>query len=77
VVTHKDSMAIAAAACQAYAVARAAIAPPGSLASLESRVAFCIDLAVLLDGLERPGYELRGGRGAPSLHGRIGVELPR
>jgi ADP-ribosylglycohydrolase len=77
VVTHRDSMAIAAAACQAYAVSRATIAPPGSLASLESRVAFSTDLAVLLDALERPGYELRGGRGALSLYGRIGIELPR
>ena len=77
VVTHRDSMAIAAAACQAYAVARAAAALPGSLASLESRVALCADLATLLAGLERPGYELRGGSGAPSLHGRIGPELPR
>jgi ADP-ribosylglycohydrolase len=31
VVTHRDSMAIAAAACQAYAVARAATAAPGTL----------------------------------------------
>lgn len=77
VITHKDSMAIAAAACQAYGVARAAIAPPGSLASFDSRVAFCTDLAVLLDGLERPGYKVHGGRGAPSLHDRIGIELPR
>jgi ADP-ribosyl-[dinitrogen reductase] hydrolase len=77
VVTHLDSMAIAATACQAYAVARAALAAPGFLASLDSRVAFCADLAVLLDGLERPGYTLRGGRGAPSLHDRIEIELPR
>jgi ADP-ribosyl-[dinitrogen reductase] hydrolase len=77
VVTHRDSMAIAAAACQAYAVSRAAMAPPDSLASRESRVAYCSDLAVLLDGLERPGYTLRGGRGTPSLHARIGIELPR
>jgi ADP-ribosyl-[dinitrogen reductase] hydrolase len=77
VVTHRDSMAIAAAACQAYAVSRAAIAPPGSLASMEGRVALCTDLAVLLDGLERPSYKLREGRGAPSLHDRIGIELPR
>ncbi len=70
-------MAIAAAACQAYAVSRAAISAPGSLASLESRVAFCTDLAVLLDDLERLGYKLREGRGAPSLHDRIGIELPR
>jgi ADP-ribosylglycohydrolase len=77
VITHRDSMAIAAAACQADAVARAAIAHPGSLASLDSRVAFCSDLAALLDGLERPGYKIRGGRGAPSLHGRIGLELPQ
>ena len=30
-----------------------------------------------LEGLERPGYEIRGGSGAPSLHARIGTELPR
>jgi len=76
VVTHRDSMAIAAAACQAYAVARAAASLPGSLASLESRMALCADLAMLLEGLERPGYRLRGGSGATSLHGRIGTELP-
>jgi len=76
VVTHRDSMAIAAAACQAYAVARAAASLPGSLASLESRMALCADLAMLLEGLERPGYQLRGGSGATSLHGRIGTELP-
>jgi ADP-ribosylglycohydrolase len=77
VVTHRDSMAIAAAACQAYAVARAASVPAGSLASLGSRLALCADLATLLEGLERPGYHLRGGSGATSLHGRIGTELPR
>jgi len=77
VVTHRDSVAIAAAACQAYAVSRAAAALPGSLAPLESRVALCADLATLLAGLERPGYQLRGGSGATSLHGRIGTELPR
>ncbi len=77
VVTHRDSMAIAAAACQAYATARAAAMPRGDLASLQSRFAFCTDLTILLEGLERPGYELRGGAGATSLHGRIGTELPR
>lgn len=77
VVTHRDSMAIAAAACQAYTVARAAGSPPGSLISLENRIALCTDLATLLDGLERPGYQLRGGSGATSLHGRIGTDLPR
>ena len=75
-VTHRDSMAIASAACQAYAVARAVAAPPGVFASLDDRMAFCADLGILLEGLERPGYELRGGRGAMSLHGRIGSELP-
>jgi len=77
VVTHRDSMAIAAGACQAYAVARAAAAPAGSLASLETRLAICADLATLLEGLERPGYTTRGGSGAPSLYARIGTELPR
>jgi len=77
VVTHRDSMAIAAAACQAYATARASAIPQGGLASLESRLVFCADLATLLEGLERPGYQLRGGSGATSLHGRIGTELPR
>ncbi len=77
VVTHRDSMAIAAATCQAYAVARAASLPSGSLAPLESRLVFCADLAMLLAGLERPGYKLRGGSGATSLYGRIGTELPR
>lgn len=77
VVTHRDSMAIAAAACQAYAVARAAAAPPGSLAPLEARLVLCADLRILLEGLERPGYTLRGGSGATSLHGRIGTELSR
>ena len=77
VVTHQDSMAIAAAACQAYSTARAACAPVGSLASLDQRLAFCGDLAILLDGLERPRYKLRGGSGATSLHGRIGDELPQ
>jgi ADP-ribosylglycohydrolase len=32
---------------------------------------------MLLEGLERPGYALRDGQGATSLHGRIGTELPR
>ena len=77
VVSHRDSMAIAAASCQAYAVARAAAAPPGSLAPLANRVALCAELALLLDGLERPGYPLNGSTGAASLHGRIGTELPR
>lgn len=77
VVTHRDSMAIAAATCQAYTAAQAAAAAWGSLASLESRMALCADLATLLAGLERPGYQLRGGSGATSLHGRIGTELPR
>lgn len=77
VVTHQDSMAIAAAACQAYATARATATPHGGFASIESRLAFCADLATLLEGLERPGFELRGGAGATSLHGRIGTELPR
>ena len=77
VVTHRDSMAIAAAACQAYATARTACTPVGGLASMDQRLAFCGDLAMLLDGLERPGYELRAGRGATSLHGRIGTELPQ
>lgn len=77
VVTHRDSMAIAGAACQAYAVARAAASPAGSLAPLEARLALCADLGILLEGLERPGYALRGGTGTPSLHGRIGTELPR
>lgn len=77
VVTHRDSMAIAAAACQAYATTRAAASPPGALASLASRLAFCADVAILLEGLERPGYERRGGSGATSLYGRIGTELPR
>ena len=31
---------------------------------------------MLLAGVERPGYRLRGGSGATSLHGRIGTELP-
>jgi ADP-ribosylglycohydrolase len=77
VVSHRDSMAIAAASCQAYAVARAAAAPPGSLAPLANRLDLCADLALLLDGLETPGYPLNGSTGAPSLHGRIGVELPQ
>jgi ADP-ribosylglycohydrolase len=77
VITHRDSMAIAAAACQAYAVARAAAAPPSSLGPLEARLALCADLATLLEGLERPGYALRGGSGTASLHGRIGLEMPR
>ena len=77
IVTHRDAMAIAAAACQAYAVARAAVAPPGSVASLDARVAVCAELSTLLDGLERPRYAPRGGSGASSLHGRIGTELPR
>ena len=77
VVTHRDSMAIAAAACQAYAVARAAAAAPNSLAPLANRVAFCAELALLLEGLEKPGYQLDGSTGAASLHGRIGIELPR
>jgi ADP-ribosylglycohydrolase len=77
VVTHRDSMAIAASACQAYAVARAVATPLNGLASLDSRKAFCAALATLLDGLEAPGYDARGSRGAASLHGRIGVELPR
>jgi ADP-ribosylglycohydrolase len=77
VVSHRDSMAIAAASCQAYAVARAAAAPPGSLAPLAIRVALCAELALLLDGLEKPGYPLDESTGAASLHGRIGTELPR
>jgi len=77
VVTHRDSMAIAAAACQAYAVARTTAALPGSLAPMEARIALCADLATLLDGLERPGYQLRGGSGPTSLYGRIGTDLPR
>ena len=77
VVTHRDSMAIAAAACQAYAVARAAAAPLGSLAPFERRLALCAELSSLLEGLEGPGYKLRGGLGATSLYGRIGAELPR
>ena len=36
-----------------------------------------MDLALLLDGLERPGYPLNGSTGASSLHGRIGAELPQ
>jgi hypothetical protein len=40
-------------------------------------MALCADLATLLAGLERLGYQLRGGSGATSLHGRIGTELPR
>ena len=76
-VSHRDSMAIAAATCQAYAVARGAAAPLGSLAPLENRVALCVDLALLLEGLEKPGYPLNGSTGATSLHGRIGAELPR
>jgi ADP-ribosylglycohydrolase len=52
VVTHRDSMAIAASACQAYAVARAVAAPPaGAFAPLEGRFAFCADLGLLLEGL--------------------------
>ena len=27
--------------------------------------------------MERPGYPLNGSTGAPSLHGRIGTELPQ
>jgi ADP-ribosylglycohydrolase len=77
VVSHRDSMAIAAASCQAYAVARAAAAPPGSLAPLANRLDLCADLALLLDGLETPGYPLNGSTGVPSLHGRIGKELAR
>jgi ADP-ribosylglycohydrolase len=77
VVTHRDSMAIAAATCQAYTVARAAAAAPNSLAPLANRVAFCAELALLLEGLEKPGYQLDGSTGAASLHGRIGIELPR
>lgn len=77
VVTHRDSMAVAGATCQAYAAARAATALPGAFASLDQRVALCAECATLLEGLERPGYELRGSTGAASLHGRVGVELPR
>ncbi len=77
VVTHRDSMAIAAAACQAYAVAWAAAASPGSLASMADRLALCRDLATLLEGLERPDYRLRGGSGGTSLYVRIRDELPR
>jgi len=77
VVSHQDSMAIAAATAQAYAVARTAAAPPGSLAPLANRLALCADLALLLDGLEKPGYPLDGSTGAASLHVRIGTELPR
>jgi ADP-ribosylglycohydrolase len=77
VVTHRDSMAIAAAACQAYATARSACTPAGDLASLDQRIAFCDAPTKLLEGIERPGYALRGGRGAASLHARIGNELPR
>lgn len=77
VVTHRDSMAVAAAACQAYAVARAAATPPGHLMSLDNRRAFCAGLAALIEGLETPGYQVRGGKGAPSLYSRIESELPR
>lgn len=77
VVTHKDSMAIAAATTQAYAVAYTASVPAGWFEPLENRLAFCADLAILLEGLEQPGYEVRGDRGAASLFGRIGTELPQ
>lgn len=77
VVSHRDSMAIAAATAQAYVVARAAATSPNSLAPLTNRLALCVDLALLLDGLEKPGYPLDGSTGAASLHGRIGTELPR
>lgn len=77
VITHLDSMAIAGAACQAYLLARAAMASPGSLACMECRLALCDGLAALLEGLERPDYQLRGGSGGTSLHARIGDELPR
>jgi ADP-ribosylglycohydrolase len=40
-------------------------------------LAVCADLALLLDGLEKPGYPLNGSTGAPSLHGRIATESPR
>jgi ADP-ribosylglycohydrolase len=39
-------------------------------------LALCVDLALLLDGLERPGYPLSGSTGATSLHGRIATEVP-
>ena len=32
---------------------------------------------ILREGLEHPGYTLRGGRGAASLHGRIRTALPK
>jgi ADP-ribosylglycohydrolase len=76
-ITHRDSMAIAAAACQAYAVARATVAGSNGLRALDDRRAFCSALATLLEELEAPGYQVRGGKGAPSLHSRIGSELPR
>jgi ADP-ribosylglycohydrolase len=66
VVTHRDTMAIAAAFCQAYAVARAGATPSGSLASLEARLQLCQSLGVLLEGLKRDGYALRGGFGGSS-----------
>ena len=40
------------------------------------RLAFRGASPILLEGLERPRYTLRGGRGAASLCGRIGTELP-
>jgi ADP-ribosylglycohydrolase len=63
VVTHRDSMAIAAAA--------------GARPGLEAPLTPCADLAAVLAGLERPGCTRRGGAGAASLHGWIGGELPR
>ena len=36
-----------------------------------------MDLALLLDGLERPGCPLNRSTGAASLHGRISAELPQ
>jgi len=70
-------MAIAAATCQAYAVARAAAALPRSLVPLTNRFALCADLTHPSGWARKARVPLKGSTGAPSLHGRIGTELPR
>lgn len=63
-ITHNDPMAIASGIMVAYAVARLVAEPSGALDPLEARIAFCRDLAAVIEGMETGGAGMESERAA-------------
>lgn len=75
--THNDPMAIASGILMAYATARLVAESPSALDPLDCRLAFCRDLAGVVEGMEEAGSYRTRKDGAPdTLHQRIGSRIP-